>query len=141
MDGFAVTFCLMGSPVSATRMEHYGLTGGFVEVCKIVYCLKAAIQEHPVVVAGIGMDFKKVHTPNCCTTLLVELPSPTHAQAVEFKRILPVPNRHGSPLFFENREQKRIEPTRKPQLIRLARGRVAQAETARSPRGLGISQT
>jgi hypothetical protein len=31
-------------------MEHYGLTGGFVEVCKIVYCLKAAIQEHPVVV-------------------------------------------------------------------------------------------
>ena len=50
MDGFAVTFCLMGSPVSATRMEHYGLTGGFVEVCKIVYCLKAAIQEHSVVV-------------------------------------------------------------------------------------------
>jgi hypothetical protein len=90
---------------------------------------------------GLGMGFKKVHTPNCCTTLLVELPSPTHAQAVEFKRILPVPNRHGSPLFFENREQKRIEPMRKPQLIQMSMGRVAHAEWAGSPRGLGISQT
>ena len=89
----------------------------------------------------IGLGFESVRTPNCCTTLPVELPSSTHAQAVEFKRILRVPNRHGSSLFFENREQKRIEPTRKPQLIRIASGGVAQAELAGSPRGLGISQT
>jgi hypothetical protein len=87
------------------------------------------------------MGFKKVHTPNCCTTLLVELPSPTHAQAVEFKRILPVPNRHGSPLFFENREQKRIEPARNPRFIQMTMDRAAQAESAGSPRGLGKAQT
>ena len=88
-------------------------------------------------VSGNWIGFEMVHIPNCCTTLLVELPSPTHAQAVEFKRILPVPNRRGSPLFFENREQKRIEPTRKRPSIQMTRSRVAQAELAGSPRGLG----
>jgi hypothetical protein len=87
------------------------------------------------------MGFKKVHAPNCCTTLLVELPSPTHAQAIELKRILRVPNRHGSSLFFENREQKRIEPTLKRPSIQMTRSRVAQAELAGSPRGLGKAQT
>jgi hypothetical protein len=87
------------------------------------------------------MGFKKeVHTRNCCTTLLVELPSPTHAQRVELKRILRVPNWHGSPLFFENREQKRIELSRKRPSIQMTKSRVAQAELAGSPRGLGISQ-
>ena len=94
-----------------------------------------------LVASGNWIGFEMVHTPNCCTTLLVELPSPTHVQAVEFKRILPVPNRHGSPLFFENREQKRIESTRKPRFIQMARCRVAHAELARGPRGLGKAQT
>ena len=91
--------------------------------------------------AARALCIESVHAPNCCTTLLAELPSPTHAQLVEINDFLPVPNRHGSPLLFENREQKRIGPRRKPQLIRIASGGVAQAELAGSPRGLGISQT
>ena len=62
-----------------------------------------------MVASGNWIGFEMVHAPNCCTTAPVELPSPTHAQAVEFKRLLRVPNRRGSPLFFENREQKGIE--------------------------------
>ena len=91
--------------------------------------------------AARALSIESVHAPNCCTTLLAELPSPTHAQLVEINGFLPVPNRHGSPLFFENREQKRIELTRKPRFIQMARCRVAQAELAGSPRGLGKAQT
>ena len=49
-------------------------------------------------------------------------------------------NRHGSPLFFENREQNGIEvPSNQPDLSP-AEKRVAQAEPPGTPRGAGKDQ-
>ena len=77
-----------------------------------------------------------VHIPACCTSFLAELPPATLAQLSQ--RILRRPNRHGSPLFLENREQGRIETGWKRPSFREVANRVALAELPGRPRGARV---
>jgi len=56
-----------------------------------------------------GSESGRQFSPHSTTTSIVEPPCATHAQAVDSEPVLRVPNRQGSPLFFENKEQEGIE--------------------------------
>ncbi len=77
---------------------------------------------------------------NCCTSVPVKPLTATHAQVTVVIMVLRVPNVCGSPLFFENREQKRIERWGNGRNSRRAVGSVAHAEWARTPRGVRKDQ-